>query len=85
MIDTDEKAAGVAWLSSARTPTREGARSMPNLSTLFLTLEIGASLLFWDLAGRLCLNLRLARMVLKNSDFLKNLVARQPDHKPDPQ
>ncbi len=50
-MNSMDKAAGVAWWSSALTPSREGARSIPNPSNPFPTLGIGASLLFRDLAG----------------------------------
>jgi hypothetical protein len=62
----DSEAAGVAWWSSALTPSREGARSIPNPGNPFPTLGIGASPLFWDLAGRFCSILNMAQLVPKN-------------------
>jgi hypothetical protein len=53
-MDVTAKAAGVAWWSSAPTPTREGVHSIPNPGNPFPTLRIGASPLFWDVAGRFC-------------------------------
>jgi hypothetical protein len=53
-MDVTAKAAGVAWWSSAPTPTREGMRSIPNPGNPCPTLRIGASPLFWDVAGRFC-------------------------------
>ncbi len=44
----------MAWWSSELTPSREGARSIPNPDNPFPTLGIGASPLFRDLAGRFC-------------------------------
>ncbi len=65
-------AAGVAWWSGALTPSREGARSIPNPGNPFPTLGIGASPLFWDLAGRFCSILNMAWLVPKNRIPCKN-------------
>jgi hypothetical protein len=69
---TWNEAASVAWWSSALTPSQEGTRSIPNPGNPFLTLGIDASPLFWDLAGRFCLILNMARLVAKNWKPCKN-------------
>jgi hypothetical protein len=51
---------GVACWSSALTPPREDARSIPNPGNPFPTQGIGASPLFGDLARRFCLILNMA-------------------------
>jgi hypothetical protein len=67
------EAAGVAWWSSALTPTWEGARSIPNTGTPFPTLGIGC---FTPLPGSgwqvLFDSKNMARLVPKNRRPCKN-------------
>jgi hypothetical protein len=66
------RAAGVARWSSALTPSREDASSIPNPGNPCPTLGIGASPLFQDLAGRFCSILNMARLVPKNRTPCRN-------------
>jgi hypothetical protein len=72
----------VAWWSSALTPSREDARSIPNPGNPIPTLGIGASPLFRNLAGSFCSILKNGSIGSEKSDTLQKLVAEQPE--PDP-
>jgi hypothetical protein len=77
------KAAGVAWWSSALTPSREGASSIPNPGTPFPTLGTGC---FTPLPGsgwQVLFDSQHGSISSKKSDTLQKMVAGQPE--PDPQ
>jgi hypothetical protein len=74
------KAAGVAWWSSALTPSaQEGACSMPNPRTPFPTLGIGC---FTPLPGsgwQVLFDSQLGSIGSEKSDTLQKMVAGQPE------
>jgi hypothetical protein len=77
------QAAGVAWWSSALTPSWEGARSIPNPGTPFPTLGIGC---FTPLPGsgwRVLFDSQHGSIGSEKSDTLQKMGAGQPE--PDPQ
>jgi hypothetical protein len=80
--DTKNQAASMAWWSSALTPSREGARLIPNPGTPFPTLGIGC---FAPLPGsgwQVLFDSQHGSIGSEKSDTLQKMVARQPE--PDP-
>jgi hypothetical protein len=78
-----QEAAGVAWWSSALTPSREGARSIPNPGTPFPTLGIGCFTLLPGSGWQVLFDSQHGSIGSEKSDTLQKMVAGQPE--PDPQ
>jgi hypothetical protein len=73
----------VAWWSSALTPSREGAHSIPNPGTPFPTLGIGCFTLLPGSGWQVLVDSQHGSMGSEKSDTLQKMVAGQPE--PDPQ
>ncbi len=78
-----QQAAGVAWWSSALTPSREGACSIPNPGTPFPTLGIGCFTPILGSGWQVLFDSQNVSIGSEKSDTLQKLVAGQPG--PDPQ
>jgi hypothetical protein len=73
----------VAWWSSALTPSRECARSIPNPGTTFPTLGIGCFTTLPGYGWQVLFDSQHGSIGSEKSDTLQKMVAVQPE--PDPQ